>query len=59
MWIAMIALLFVLWIASVSAGLPFGNTAHLGGLLAGLGYALYLKKKYKKKTTLIRKYFTR
>ena len=57
MWIAIIFLLLVLWGASVGAGLPIGNTAHLGGLLVGLGYAIYLKKKYKKKTEMIRKYF--
>jgi len=59
MWIAMIFLLGVLWIASISAGLPFGNTAHLGGLLVGLFYGIYLKKKYKRKTKLISKYFSR
>jgi len=57
MWIAIIFLLLVLWGASIGAGLPIGNTAHLGGLLVGLGYAVYLKKKYKRKTMMIRKYF--
>ncbi len=57
MWIAMIFLLVVLWSASITAGLPFGNTAHLGGLLVGVTYALYLKKRYKRKTQLIQKYF--
>jgi len=41
----------------VPGGLPIGNTAHLGGLIAGLAYGVYLKHKYKKKTTLIRNYF--
>jgi len=37
--------------------LPIGNTAHLGGLLAGLLYGYHLKNKYRKKTELIsRKY---
>jgi len=58
MWTAMIALLFILWFASVGAGLPFGNTAHLGGLLVGLTYGIYLKNKYKRKTAIIRKYFS-
>lgn len=57
MWMAIIFLLLVLWGASVGADLPIGNTAHLGGLLFGLGYAFYLKKKYKRKTMVIRKYF--
>jgi len=57
MWMAMIALLLVLWAASIGAGLPFGNTAHLGGLLTGVFYALYLKKKYKRKTEMISRHF--
>jgi membrane associated rhomboid family serine protease len=39
--------------------LPIGNTAHLGGLIVGLFYSLYLKRRYKKKTEFIRKYFSR
>jgi membrane associated rhomboid family serine protease len=57
MWMAIVFLLFVLWGASIGADLPIGNTAHLGGLLFGLGYAIYLKKKYKRKTKMIRQYF--
>lgn len=57
MWIAMLVLLLVLWAASIGAGLPFGNTAHLGGLLVGVFYALYLKNKYKRKTAMIQRYF--
>jgi uncharacterized protein len=58
MWIAMVVLLVVLWVASISAGLPFGNTAHFGGLLAGVIYGVYLKKKYKRKTQIIAQYFS-
>jgi uncharacterized protein len=58
MWIASLVLMFVLWAASIGAGLPFGNTAHLGGLLVGAGYAFYLKKKYKRKTAMISNYFS-
>jgi membrane associated rhomboid family serine protease len=57
MWMAIVFLLFVLWGASIGADLPIGDTAHLGGLLFGLGYAIYLKKKYKRKTKMIRQYF--
>lgn len=59
MWAAMIGLLGVLWLASISLGLPVGNTAHLGGLLVGLGYGFYLKKKYPRKTAMIARYFSR
>jgi len=58
MWIAMVVLMFVLWGISAGANLPIGNTAHFGGLLVGVGYALYLKKKYRRKTAMISKYFS-
>ncbi len=56
-WTAMIFFLAIMWIASISAGLPFGNTAHLGGLLAGIGYGLYLRKKYPQKTKMLSRKF--
>ncbi|MEK6847588.1 MAG: rhomboid family intramembrane serine protease, partial [Nanoarchaeota archaeon] len=42
-------ILILLWLISVAGNLPIGNTAHLGGLLAGLVYGVYLKNKYKRK----------
>ncbi len=59
MWMAMIFLMVVLWILTISVGIPIGNTAHLGGLLIGLGYGFYLRKKYPRKTQMISRYFTR
>ncbi len=59
MWMAMIFLMVILWVLSLTAGLPIGNTAHLGGLLVGLGYGFYLKKKYPRKTAMISRYFAR
>jgi uncharacterized protein len=58
MWFAMVVLLGGFWLASIFGGLPIGNIAHLGGLLAGLSYAFYLRKKYKRKVFMIRKYFS-
>lgn len=58
-WLLPIIAIIPLVIIGLFIPLPIGNTAHLGGLLAGLGYALYLKKKYKKKTELISRYFSR
>jgi hypothetical protein len=58
MWIAMIFLLVIMWAASAGVGLPLGNTAHFGGLLVGLAYGYYLKKKYKRKTEIISKMFS-
>lgn len=57
MWVAMIFLTFVMWLISASADLPIGNTAHLGGLIAGAVYGIYLRYKYPNKTRMISKYF--
>jgi uncharacterized protein len=59
MWAAMGFLMFGIWALSFGLGLPVGNVAHLGGLLVGLGYGVYLKKKYPRKTKMIDKYFSR
>ncbi len=50
-------MLFILWIISIVGNIPIGNTAHLGGLIAGLVYGFYLKRKYKQKVRIINKYF--
>ena len=54
---AMIFMLVALWIVSWAAGLPIGNSAHLGGLLAGLGYGCYLRIRYKRKVALLNRMF--
>ncbi len=51
-------ILALLWLISVAGGIPIGNTAHLGGLLAGLFYGVYLKNKYKNKTKMIERHFS-
>lgn len=51
-------LLLVLWLISIAGNVPIGNTAHLGGLLAGVIYGLYLRHKYKNKTKYLNKYFS-
>jgi len=51
-------MLVVLWLISIAGNVPIGNTAHLGGLVAGLCYGFYLRKKYKRKTRLINKHFS-
>lgn len=51
-------ILIVLWFISIAGDVPIGNTAHLGGLITGLVYGLYLKNKYKRKTKYINKYFS-
>ncbi|MDP3986734.1 MAG: rhomboid family intramembrane serine protease [Nanoarchaeota archaeon] len=51
-------ILVLLWLISIAGNVPIGNTAHLGGLLVGITYGIYLKHKYKRKVGLIRRYFS-
>jgi len=51
------AILILTWIASVAAGLPIGNVAHFGGFLVGIIYGYYLRTKYRKKVTMLQRYF--
>ena len=51
------AILFVMWAASVAAGLPLGNVAHFGGFLMGLIYGSYLRIKFRKKVEVLQRYF--
>lgn len=51
------AVLLLTWGASIFAGLPIGNVAHLGGFLAGLLYGVYLKIKYRNKVKLLQRHF--
>lgn len=58
MWFGVILIMAVLWLLSISVGLPVGNTAHLGGLITGMAYASYLRHKYRTKADKIRRYFS-
>jgi membrane associated rhomboid family serine protease len=51
-------MLILLWIISIAGDVSIGNTAHLGGLIVGILYGLFLTKKYKNKTSYIRKHFS-
>ncbi len=57
MWLAVIFLLAGLWALSYSFGLPIGNTAHLGGAIAGFAYGFYLRIKYAKKVQMLGQFF--
>jgi membrane associated rhomboid family serine protease len=59
MWFGVTFMLLLLWALSVLAGLPIGNSAHLGGFLVGLAYALYLRKKYRRRARAISRYFSK
>jgi len=52
------AMLAVLWLISLLGNVSIGNTAHLGGLLCGLAYGFYLRKKYKRKTKYLSQIFS-
>jgi len=51
-------ILIVLWLISAAGNIPIGNTAHLGGLISGAVYGIYLRHSYKNKTRYISKYFS-
>ncbi len=51
-------MLIALWFVSKAAGLPVGNTAHLGGFVLGIFYGLYLRNKYKNKVKYISEHFS-
>lgn len=59
MWFASILILGLLWLLSGVAGLAIGNTAHLGGLVAGLIYGFFLRKKYPRKVRLLNRFLAR
>jgi membrane associated rhomboid family serine protease len=53
MWLLPIIAIVPLVIISYFIPLPIGNSAHLGGLVVGLIYGFYLKKKFPSKTNKI------
>jgi len=58
MWLLPIIAIIPLVIIGFLVPLPIGNSAHLGGLVVGLVYGFYLKKKYPQKTKYISRHFS-
>lgn len=57
-WVLPIVAIVPLTIVSFFVDLPIGNSAHLGGLIVGLGYGYYLKKKFPRKTRMLARMFS-
>lgn len=57
-WLLPIIAIVPLIVLGLFFPLPIANTAHLGGLLAGLIYGTYLRNKYKRKTKYLSRYFS-
>jgi membrane associated rhomboid family serine protease len=51
-------ILIVLWLISIAGSVPIGNTAHFGGLIFGLIYGIYLRKKFPNKIKSLGRYFS-
>ncbi|MFH1711508.1 MAG: rhomboid family intramembrane serine protease [Nanoarchaeota archaeon] len=58
-WLLPIIAIVPLVVIGLFVPLPIGNTAHFGGLIAGLVYGMYLRNKYKKKIKLLNSHLVR
>lgn len=57
LWVLPIVAIVPLTIIGYFVPLPIGNSAHIGGLLAGMAYAFYLRYKFPNKTQRLRNHF--
>ncbi len=56
-WLLPFVAIIPLLIIGLFVALPIGNMAHLGGLISGIVYGIYLRKRYPKKIKLLNRYF--
>jgi len=59
LWLGIALSLGVMWLLSIAVGLPIGNFAHLGGLVAGLLAGMILRMRHPHKARVISQYFSR
>lgn len=57
MWLLPIIAIVPLVVLGYFFPLPIGNSAHIGGLLVGLIYGFYLRRKFPQKTMIIQRHF--
>lgn len=51
-------MLILLWLISIAGNVPIGNMAHLGGLVSGVIYGIYLRRKFPNKIKYISRQFS-
>jgi membrane associated rhomboid family serine protease len=59
MWLLPIIAIVPLAILGLYIDLPIGNSAHFGGLVVGVIYGFYLRRKFPNKTKRIQEYFSK
>ncbi|MEK6896147.1 MAG: rhomboid family intramembrane serine protease [Nanoarchaeota archaeon] len=59
LWLAPVVAIVPLSVISFFVELPIGNTAHFGGLIAGLVYGTFLRRRYARKVALLNRMFKR